>query len=285
MGLCRNQRAKVARGKPKPKSKPNQETQERKGSLHNPYGAEAIVLKKRYLSRRTLGELRINYGGRQAIEKVVTPQKKRRYEEGKFERMCYNSLNEHMAIYGADHAIVAYRISSGRANRNHALEEASRRLPETSNSSYRGVDRGTYRSRHYCVWAPYSEVPFVSAEFIADGAAAAKFMSDLEPVWKEMSIYFKAIFPKDYREYTREDLPNGLRRMAGAYAGVAVNLNDREKPVKTEPHRDVKEPRCESVTTDEHDRGRGNGIRAEETRVSSCTRFTGRQKGLESKQS
>jgi hypothetical protein len=42
---------------------------------------------------------------------------------------------------------------------------------------------------------------------------------------------------------------------------------------------------CESGTADEHDRGRGNGIRAEETRASSCTRFTGRQKGLESKQS
>jgi hypothetical protein len=124
MGLCRNQRAKVARRKQKP------ESQQQKGSLHNPYGAEAIVLKKRYLSRRTLGELRINYGGRQTIEKVVTDRKKRRYEEGKFERICHNASNERTAIYGADHTIIAYRISSGRANRNQVLEEASRRLPE-----------------------------------------------------------------------------------------------------------------------------------------------------------
>ena len=60
-------------------------------------------------------------------------------------------------------------------------------------------------------------------------------------LWETMSTYLSEIFPRVHRQFMKYDLPEGLSRMSGAFMGCAVNLGDRDTPVKTKPHRDVKE--------------------------------------------
>src|SRR5579859_158013 len=60
----------------------------------NPYDADII-----YIKHHALGRLRMNYRHQQTVERVMTPELKKEYEDGKFLRICLNA-EQHMLIKG-----------------------------------------------------------------------------------------------------------------------------------------------------------------------------------------
>lgn len=120
------------------------------------------------------------------------------------------------------------------------LTSSLQELPLHTNLKFRGIDRGSFSTRHYCIWAPYSKTPFISRELIEDGEAGFKFLKDNQGLWDQVSNILGQISPCTYRRFLRYPLLNGLERLCGAFAGCVVNLGDKD-PVQTKPHRDVKE--------------------------------------------
>jgi hypothetical protein len=56
-----------------------------------------------------------------------------------------------------------------------------------------------------------------------------------------MSNLLGEIAPRIYKRFQRFPLPGMLNRFCGAWAGCVVNIGKNRKPVRTKPHRDVKE--------------------------------------------
>jgi predicted 2-oxoglutarate/Fe(II)-dependent dioxygenase YbiX len=143
-------------------------------------------------------------------------------------------------IYGADGGLLAYR---GHLNNSQILKDLTSslaKLPRRTNLKFRGIDRGSYSTRHYCTWSPYSKRPFVSKELQEDGEAGLEFLKANTGLWKRLSNILGQISPGTYRQFLRYPLPKNSPRFCSAWAGCVVNLGDKD-PVQTKLHRDVKE--------------------------------------------
>ena len=201
--------------------------------LHNPYCAEPV-----FFPKHSLGNLRLRYQSRST--KVITSAVRRQYHEGKFRRITHDP-DKHTLIYGFDNAIIGYRIPADNLHYIQRLSEAVRALAD-------GLDkrtttyRGKYISHNYCAWAPYAKEPFLSAHFGEDGISAQKFMHDTQILWDKMAHHFEVLFPGPYKEALALPLPKGLSRLAGAFMGCAVNVQqDADSHVQTGIHCDVRE--------------------------------------------
>jgi len=156
-----------------------------------------------------------------------------------FERIECDSIRR-LYIYGKDKGLIACRASINDEDILNTLTESLRELPERTNLKFRGIDRGNYSTRHYCVWCPYAQTPFISRELEEDGEAGWAFLRKNAELWNKMSDTLLSIAPRVYKDFMRYPLPNGLERLCGAWAGCVVNLG-KDDPVQTKPHRDVKE--------------------------------------------
>jgi hypothetical protein len=86
--------------------------------------------------------------------------------------------NRPLFIYGKDGGLLAYRTSLNDPNMLAILTSSLDELPHRTNHKFRGIDRGKYSTRHYCVWSPYSKKPFISRELNEDDEAGMKFLKD-----------------------------------------------------------------------------------------------------------
>jgi hypothetical protein len=156
-----------------------------------------------------------------------------------FERVEADSTRP-LYIYGKDGGLIAFRSSLNDSNILNTLTASLKELPSRTNHKFRGIDRGPYSTRHFCVWSPYAKAPFVSRELEEDGQAGLDFLTKNTRLWNKMSDILGQISPDSYRRFLRYPLPKGLRRFCTAWAGCVVNLGGKD-PVQTKPHRDVKE--------------------------------------------
>src|SRR5579859_2561456 len=79
-------------------TKENNERQKRSHPVvpyPNPYDADVI-----HIENHALGRVRMNYRRQQTVEKVITPELKKEYEDGKFMRVCHNA-EQHTLIKGS----------------------------------------------------------------------------------------------------------------------------------------------------------------------------------------
>jgi hypothetical protein len=209
-------------------------------TINDPYGADVVSL-----DHTSLGQLRLNY--RPQHDKVmphrVTHKVRREYGRGEFRTI--HASDRHTLIHGFDNATLVYRVPASDSVRNETLLRSIQNLPAAITDDYdKGMDRGQFNRRHYCVWCSYAQEPFVSKQFTKDGEAAVEFMRMTEPIWEEMTTHLQALFPLAYKEFTSIPLESHLRRMCGAWMGCVVNYQDDDGetgPVVTPPHRDVKE--------------------------------------------
>ena len=201
----------------------------------NPYNADIITL-----STQSLGNLRLNYHPRQTVRKVITPKLRKEYEDGKFVRIHVNP-ERHTLIKGFDNAIIAYHIPASNTDQSDCLLKSIESLPTPQNDNYRGIDRGEYTVRHYCIWCAYAKEPFICSQFCKDGEGAKMFMQANSQLWESMSMYLSELFPGVYKEFMNLPLAPHLDRMAGAFMGCVINMGSGDIPVETKPHRDVKE--------------------------------------------
>jgi len=143
-------------------------------------------------------------------------------------------------IYGKDGGLIAYRTTLKNRKLLVTLTQSIRELPCPVNRKFRGIDRGTRRTRYYCVWSPYAKTPFVSKELQEDGDAGLDFLRKNVDLWNHLSDVLAGIAPSAYKTFLRYPLPNKLQRFCTAWAGCAANIGTLD-PVQTEAHRDVKE--------------------------------------------
>jgi hypothetical protein len=143
-------------------------------------------------------------------------------------------------VYDKDGGLLACRAPLNDPLLLQDLTASLQALPSRTNHTFRGVDRGKFSTRHYCIWAPYSKTPFISRELREDGQAGLAFLQANQRLWDRISDILGMISPSTYRRFLRYPLPNNLKRLCTAFAGCVVNLGGQD-PVQTLPHRDVKE--------------------------------------------
>jgi hypothetical protein len=95
---------------------------------------------------------------------------------------------------------------------------------------------------YYTAWSAYNPggLPGYSSDFSKDRKRGEHFTAFTKSLWAEASAYLEAVCPGQYRELSRAQLPRGTRKLAGVWAGVAVNRGSEEAPVQTNAHRDHK---------------------------------------------
>jgi hypothetical protein len=148
--------------------------------------------------------------------------------------------NRPVFIYGKDGGLIAYRTSLNNSEILQTLTQTIRELPKRTNLKFRGVYRGKYSTRHYCIWSPYSRKPFVSKELQEDEDAGLEFLKKNQNLWNRLSNILGGISPTTYKDFLRYPLPKQMKRFCTCWAGCVINIGG-EDPVETEPHRDVKE--------------------------------------------
>ena len=180
-----------------------------------------------------LGTLRSNFSPH---HKVIPPHLLQNVH--KFTRVQSDS-NKPLYIYGKDGGLLAYRGSLQDADILETLTTSLRELPKRTNLKFRGIDRGSYSTRHYCTWSPYAKKPFVSKELVEDGDPGLLFLGANLKLWNRLSSILAQVSPSVYKQFIRYPLPDE-QRFCTAWAGCVVNLGLQD-PVQTAPHRDVKE--------------------------------------------
>jgi hypothetical protein len=64
-------------------------------------------------------------------------------------------------------------------------------------------------------------------------------VEELEPLWIKASDILRNILPRVHKDSSFTQLLGDLRRKAGVWMGMAVNIGSRDSPVATKPHCDV----------------------------------------------
>ena len=181
-----------------------------------------------------MGGLRAAYKPRQ------TPVDPGLLEASKRFRLIPRDPSKPLFIHGLDGGLLAYRSNLKDEEILSTLTDSLVQLPKRTNLKFRGVYRGKYSTRYYCIWSPYRKRPCVSHELKANGEAGQAFLESNKQLWDRISDMLGQISPATYRRFLRYPLPDQLERFCTAFAGCVVNLGGQD-PVQTAPHRDVKE--------------------------------------------
>ncbi len=182
----------------------------------------------------TIGELRKSYSPRHRTLSQAELDAAR-----EFQRVPIDP-DRPLFIYGQDGGLIAYRVSLNDECLLATLTQTIHDLPKRTKLKFRGINRGKYSARHYCIWCPYAKKPFASRELRDDGEAGLEFLKENAELWKRLSDILGGIAPNVYKAFLRYPLPGSMERLCGAWAGCVVNIGNTD-PVQTRPHRDVKE--------------------------------------------
>jgi len=185
-------------------------------------------------SKVTLGELRAGF---KPYHKAIPPQLLMNVHT--FHRIKSNPSHP-LFIYGKDGGLIAYRTTLNDSQMVNTLTESLKVLLSRTNHNFRGINRGTYSTRHLTIWCAYAKKPFISKELKEDEAANLEFLNTNRKLWIRLSDILGEISPSTYKAFLRYPLPKDFKRFCTAWAGCIVNLGDKD-PVQTKPHRNVKE--------------------------------------------
>jgi len=120
------------------------------------------------------------------------------------------------------------------------LYDSIQELPKPENYIYRGRGRSEYLVWHFCVWAKYSLLPFLSREYRAHIKEAERFFEINKGLFRKMSGILGQGAPGVFKDFLNYPLPNRLKRLCDAWLGCVVN-NGGNSPNHTNIHRDASE--------------------------------------------
>jgi len=96
------------------------------------------------------------------------------------------------------------------------LYDSIQELSPPKHYMYRGVKRSDYLVWHFCVWAKYSLIPYLSREFREHAEEGKMFFEKNEELFKKMSGIFGQAAPGVFKDFLNYPLPNGLKRLCDA---------------------------------------------------------------------
>lgn len=148
-----------------------------------------------------------------------------------------------LEIVGSDGGLLCYRVPCDDTELANNIHQWIKILPPKHCSvKTKGISRGGYISRHYCLWSPYSLLPMYSSELKQDGPAGQKFIDDCKPLWDKMTVLLGSKCPGIFKEFQKFPVLKGQKRLCGAWMGCVIN-DGGTNPGKTNVHRDVREAR------------------------------------------
>ena len=155
-------------------------------------------------------------------------------------RRIHLAPNESLCIKGSDDGLLVYVSNICRHDLMERLYQSIIALPTPDHYHYRGIKRSEYRTWHFCVWAKYSKVPFLSKELKDNFESGMKFLQDNAKVFRSLSGLLGQVAPSVFETFQLYPLPDDLERLCGAWLGCAIN-HGGNSPNQTNVHRDASE--------------------------------------------
>ena len=148
--------------------------------------------------------------------------------------------NKPLRIAGSDGGLLVYGVALNDKELVDSLYESIQKAPTPKHYKFKGKKRSDYQSWHWTGWAKYSLDPFMSKEYLDAQEEADKFFEDNEEVFHRMSAILGQCAPGVFKQFQTYPLPDGVRRLCGAWLGCAINKGGNN-PNQTNKHRDASE--------------------------------------------
>ena len=145
-----------------------------------------------------------------------------------------------LRISGSDDGLLVYGVALNDKELVDNLYESIQEAPTPKHYVFRGKKRSDYQSWHWTAWAKYSLEPFMSREYLDAQKEADKFFEDNKEVFSKMSGILGECAPGVFKQFQTYPLPDGVRRLCGAWLGCAINKGGNN-PNQTNRHRDASE--------------------------------------------
>ncbi|KAI9882659.1 MAG: hypothetical protein M1823_005595 [Watsoniomyces obsoletus] len=102
--------------------------------------------------------------------------------------------------------------------------------------------RGSFKHRHYAVWADSAPSPFLSSEFRAQLPGSQEWLDLNRPLFNRLSDDLRLIQPTMYVKFRSviPHLPPGIKPLCGIWLGCAIN-SGLDDPVGSGTHQDKKD--------------------------------------------
>jgi hypothetical protein len=145
-----------------------------------------------------------------------------------------------LRISGSDGGLLVYGAALNDQELVDNLYQSIQEAPTPKHYVFKGKKRSDYQSWHWTGWAKYSLEPFMSKEYLDAQEEADKFFEDNEEVFHRMSAILGQCAPGVFKQFQTYPLPDGVRRLCGAWLGCAINKGGNN-PNQTNKHRDASE--------------------------------------------
>jgi hypothetical protein len=186
------------------------------------------------LSHVSLGDLRRRWRQQETPLDPYLREKIKKFKRIKIPK------DKPIRICGSDGGMLVYGVALNEPELVNTLFESIKALPMPKHYIFKGKKRSDYLTRHFTIWAKYSLTPFLSKEYLDDPEAAQEFFMKNEKVFRRMSAILGQCAPGVFQRFQTYPLPNGLRRLSGAWLGCAIN-NGGNNANQTNVHRDASE--------------------------------------------
>src|SRR5271169_1982998 len=145
-----------------------------------------------------------------------------------------------LRISGSDGGLLVYGVALNDAKLVDNLYESIQEAPTPKHYVFKGHKRSDYQSWHWTAWAKYNLESFMSREYRDAPKEADKFFEDNKEVFNRMSEILGRCAPGVYKQFQTYPLPDGVKRLCGAWLGCAINKGGNN-PNQTNRHRDASE--------------------------------------------
>ena len=143
-------------------------------------------------------------------------------------------------ILGSDGGLLVYGVALNDKKLVDKLYESIQKAPTPKHYIFKGKKRSDYESWHWTGWAKYSLEPFMSKEYLDAQEEADQFFEENKEIFQRMSEILGQCAPGIYRQFQTYPLPDGVKRLCGAWMGCAINKGGNN-PNQTNRHRDASE--------------------------------------------
>ena len=145
-----------------------------------------------------------------------------------------------LRILGSEGGLLVYGMALNDKELVDNLYKSIQEAPTSKHYIFKGKKRSDYESWHWTGWAKYNLEPFMSREYLDAQEKADKFFEDNKEVFNRMSEILGQCAPGVFKRFQTYPLPNGVRRLCGAWMGCAINKGGNN-PNQMNRHRDASE--------------------------------------------
>jgi len=150
------------------------------------------------------------------------------------------SKEKPLRVLGSDNGLLVYGVVLNDEESVDKLFKSIQGAPTPKHYMFKGKKRSDYQSWHWTAWAKYNLKPFMSREYLDTREKADEFFKENGKIFNRMSAILAQCAPGVFKQFQTYPLPDGVKRLCGAWAGCAINKGGNN-PNQTNRHRDASE--------------------------------------------